>query len=169
MHDICLPGLDKVVLIKFSKLVYIHMRSLMNYWLGEKREVGGVGVFVAEDGCFLLKQQQMPVRLLCPSASSLAHSLHVVLTLSLRVLKPNGKWPLAGCTVFNTVGHCRRNMLAAFSKTRWPVTQTAFWNVLPSSCASFGKVTLRYAQSFSGEGKPGVFWCHKNTDFDKRA
>lgn len=39
-HDICLAVLDKVVLIKFSKLVYIHMRSLLNYWLGEKCEVG---------------------------------------------------------------------------------------------------------------------------------
>jgi len=38
-HDICLAEPDKVVLIKFSKLVYIHMRSLLNYWLGEKCEV----------------------------------------------------------------------------------------------------------------------------------
>lgn len=39
-HDICLAALDKAVPIKFSKLVYIHMRSPLNYWLGEKCEVG---------------------------------------------------------------------------------------------------------------------------------
>lgn len=31
MRDICLAELDEVGLIKFLELVYIHMRSLMNY------------------------------------------------------------------------------------------------------------------------------------------
>lgn len=80
---------------------------------------GRVCLFLMKEQCFLLKQQQIPGRLLSWFECQYA------------------EWPLASSTVLNTVGHCRGNML----KHWWVFLH--FFKVLPRTCTSFS--TLRYA------------------------
>lgn len=121
---ICLDLLDKAVPIQFKACLYSH-EVTVELLIRGKVWGGCVRVFVTEEGCFLLKQQQISGPLLHLSASPLSQCLHVALGLGLSALKPNGKWPLAGSAILKTVGHCRRNS-GSFAKTLWRVIQTVF-------------------------------------------
>lgn len=154
---ICLALLDKAVPIQFKACLYSH-EVTVELLIRGKVWGGCVHVFVTE-GCFLLKQQQISGQLLHLSASSLSQCLHVALGLGLSALKPNGKWPLAGSAILNTVGHCRRNS-GSFCQNALASYSDCICTISPHSCTSFGKVrgTPRVLAS---RGKLGRFRATK--------